>query len=80
MLSDDKGNYVYIVNGKNEVERRDIKIGTVNDSGVTIAAGLSGNEAGRALGRAVPQPGPEGESAGVRRRTEAATRRKQLSS
>jgi RND family efflux transporter MFP subunit len=45
VLSDDKGNYVYIINGKKEVERRDIKIGAVNDSGVTIAAGLSGNEA-----------------------------------
>jgi RND family efflux transporter MFP subunit len=45
VLSDDRGNYVYIVNGKNEVERRDIKIGSVNDSGVTIAQGLSGNEA-----------------------------------
>jgi HlyD family secretion protein len=45
VLSDDKGNYVYIVNQKNEVERRPIKIGTVGDSGVTIAEGLSGNEA-----------------------------------
>jgi HlyD family secretion protein len=45
VLSDDKGNYVYIVNGKNEVERRDIKIGAVNDTGVTIASGLNGNEA-----------------------------------
>jgi HlyD family secretion protein len=45
VLSDDKGNYVYIINGKNEVERRDIKIGAVNDTGVTIASGLSGNEA-----------------------------------
>jgi RND family efflux transporter MFP subunit len=45
VLSDDKGNYVYIVNAKNEVERRDIKIGTVNEDGVTIASGLSGNEA-----------------------------------
>ena len=45
VLSDDKGNYVYIINAKNEVERRDIKIGTVNENGVTIAAGLSGNEA-----------------------------------
>ena len=45
VLSDDKGNYVYIINGKNVVERRDIKIGTVNETGVTIAAGLSGNEA-----------------------------------
>jgi HlyD family secretion protein len=44
VLSDDRGNYAYIVNGKNEIERRDIKIGTVNDAGVTIAAGLSGSE------------------------------------
>jgi RND family efflux transporter MFP subunit len=45
VLSDDKGNYVYIVNPNNEVERRDIKIGNVNDAGVTIAEGLTGNEA-----------------------------------
>jgi HlyD family secretion protein len=45
VLSDDKGNYVYIINGKKEVERRNIQIGTVNDNGVTITAGLSGNEA-----------------------------------
>jgi RND family efflux transporter MFP subunit len=45
VLSDDAGNYVYIINGKNEVERRNIKIGTVSDEGVTIAEGISGNEA-----------------------------------
>jgi len=45
ILSDDKGNYVYIINGKNGVERRDIQIGSVNDSGVTVASGLSGTEA-----------------------------------
>jgi RND family efflux transporter MFP subunit len=45
VLSDDAGNYVYIVNGKNQVERRDIKIGNVSDEGVTIAEGISGNEA-----------------------------------
>ena len=45
VLSDDKGNYVYIINAKKEVERRGIKIGTVDDNGVTIAEGLSGNEA-----------------------------------
>jgi HlyD family secretion protein len=45
VLSDDKGNYVYVVNAKNEVERRPIVIGSVNDNGVTIAQGLSGNEA-----------------------------------
>jgi HlyD family secretion protein len=44
VLSDDKGNYVYVVNAKNEIERRPIKIGTVDDSGVTIAEGISGNE------------------------------------
>jgi len=44
VLSDDKGNYVYIVNAKNEVERRSIKIGTITDEGVTIAEGLSGQE------------------------------------
>jgi RND family efflux transporter MFP subunit len=45
VLSDDKGNYVYIVNSKNAVERRDITIGEVDESGVTIASGLTGNEA-----------------------------------
>jgi HlyD family secretion protein len=45
VLSDDKGNYVYIVNAKNEIERRGITIGGVGENGVTIAAGLSGNEA-----------------------------------
>jgi len=44
VLSDEKGNYVYVINGKNEVERRAIKIGTVDDNGVTIAQGLTGNE------------------------------------
>ena len=44
VLSDEKGNYVYIVDAKNQVERRDITIGTVNDSGVTVSAGLNGNE------------------------------------
>ena len=45
VLSDDAGNYVYVVNSKNEVERRNIKIGSVNDTGVTIESGLSGSEA-----------------------------------
>ena len=45
VLSDDQGNYVYVINSKNEVERHSIKIGAVNDSGVTIAEGISGNEA-----------------------------------
>lgn len=44
VLSDEDGNYVYVVNAKHEVERRGIKIGEINDSGVSIATGLSGNE------------------------------------
>ncbi len=45
VLSDAKGNYVYVINGKNEVERRDVRVGAINDSGVTIVEGLSGQEA-----------------------------------
>lgn len=45
VLSDEKGNYVLIVGARGLVERRDIKVGTITDSGVTIAAGLSGQEA-----------------------------------
>lgn len=45
VLSDQDGNYVYVINGKREVERRAIKIGAVSDNGVTIAEGISGSEA-----------------------------------
>jgi RND family efflux transporter MFP subunit len=45
VLSDDRGNYVYIVNGKKEVERRDVKIGEVSEAGVSIISGISGREA-----------------------------------
>jgi RND family efflux transporter MFP subunit len=44
VLSDEKGNYVYVVSPKNEVERRDVQIGNVDERGVTIIAGLSGQE------------------------------------
>jgi hypothetical protein len=44
VLSDDQGNYVYVVNRKNEVERRNVKIGGVDGQGVSIAEGLSGQE------------------------------------
>ncbi|HET7707972.1 MAG TPA: efflux RND transporter periplasmic adaptor subunit [Sphingomicrobium sp.] len=45
VLSDSKGNYVYVVNARNEVERRAIRTGPVTEAGVTIVAGLSGQEA-----------------------------------
>jgi RND family efflux transporter MFP subunit len=44
VLSDAKGNYVYVINGKNEVERRDVRVGAVSDDGVTVVEGLSGQE------------------------------------
>ncbi len=43
--SDTKGSYVYVVGAGNKIERRDVKVGDVSDAGVTILAGLSGNEA-----------------------------------
>ncbi len=45
VLSDEKGNYVYVINAKNEVERRDVKIGAVDENGVTVTGGISGSEA-----------------------------------
>ena len=42
--SDTHGNYVYILNAENKVERRDVRVGEVNDRGVAIASGLNGNE------------------------------------
>jgi HlyD family secretion protein len=43
--SDAKGNFVYIVAKGNKIERRDVQVGDVNDQGVTILTGLSGQEA-----------------------------------
>ena len=45
VLSDSKGNYVYIVNARNEVERRAVKVAAVGEGGISIAEGLSGQEA-----------------------------------
>lgn len=42
--SDSDGNYVYIINEDNIVERRDVTIGTVGSTGITIREGLRGNE------------------------------------
>jgi RND family efflux transporter MFP subunit len=45
VLSDENGNYVYIINNRDVVERRNVKIGNVDEQGVVIASGLSGTEA-----------------------------------
>jgi HlyD family secretion protein len=39
-----QGNYVYVINDQDTVERRDVRVGAVDDRGVTIAQGLSGQE------------------------------------
>ncbi|WP_265571691.1 efflux RND transporter periplasmic adaptor subunit [Sphingomicrobium nitratireducens] len=44
VMADARGNYVYVVNDKNEVVRVDVKVGSVDDRGVTIVEGLTGNE------------------------------------
>ncbi|HEV2078742.1 MAG TPA: efflux RND transporter periplasmic adaptor subunit [Allosphingosinicella sp.] len=44
VLSDERGNYVYIVGPGDKIVRRDVRVGTVDERGVTIAAGLSGQE------------------------------------
>ena len=42
--SDTKGNFVYILNAKDEAERRAITTGDVSDAGVAIPSGLQGTE------------------------------------
>ncbi|MBY0520959.1 MAG: efflux RND transporter periplasmic adaptor subunit [Sphingomonas sp.] len=42
--SDAKGNFVYVVDTKNIVVRRPIKVGQVSDAGVAIVEGLNGRE------------------------------------
>ena len=43
--SDAKGNFVYVVGKDNKIEHRAVKVGDVNDAGVTVLEGLSGQEA-----------------------------------
>lgn len=44
VLSDEQGNYVYVVGPGNAVQRRPVTTGDVSDKGITILSGLSGNE------------------------------------
>lgn len=44
VLSDGKGNFVYLVDGANKAVRRDVTVGEVSDQGVAIASGLNGTE------------------------------------
>ena len=42
--SDQGGSYVYVIDANNQVVRRDVEVGSVTNEGVSIAAGLSGQE------------------------------------
>jgi HlyD family secretion protein len=44
VLSDDQGNYVYVIDQDSKVQRRPVKIGDVSDAGVAVLSGLQGNE------------------------------------
>ncbi|KTT71482.1 efflux RND transporter periplasmic adaptor subunit [Sphingomonas endophytica] len=44
LLSDERGNYVYIIDAQNRAQRRAVTLGTVDDDRVAIASGLSGEE------------------------------------
>ena len=55
--SDDRGNFVFIVDGDGTVVRRNVTLGEVNDQGVAILTGLSGNEHVVAMAGAFLNPG-----------------------
>jgi RND family efflux transporter MFP subunit len=57
VMSDTKGNFVYIVGSDNKVVRRDVTIGEVDDRGVSIKSGLAGTERVVASAGAFLNPG-----------------------
>jgi RND family efflux transporter MFP subunit len=44
VLSDERGNFVYVIDAENTVVRREVVIGEVTDRGMAIVSGLAGNE------------------------------------
>lgn len=42
--TDAKGHYVYVVNARNEAERRAVQVGAPTENGVAVTAGLAGDE------------------------------------
>lgn len=42
--SDDRGSYVYIVDGEGTVVRRDVSLGMIKSEGIVVASGLDGTE------------------------------------
>ena len=44
LQSDEKGNFVFVIDRQNKAQRRDVTLGPVDNNKVAIASGLSGNE------------------------------------
>ncbi|HEX9933389.1 MAG TPA: efflux RND transporter periplasmic adaptor subunit [Allosphingosinicella sp.] len=44
VLSDQRGNYVYVIGPDDKIVRRDVQVGDVTDRGVAISGGLNGTE------------------------------------
>jgi HlyD family secretion protein len=68
VLNDTRGSYVYIIDQKNVVRRRNVRVASVTDEGVVVGEGLAGNE------RVVLSAGPfltEGETVRPQRATAA---------
>ena len=57
VMSDAKGNFVYLVGADSRIIRRDVKVGDVDDRGVTILSGLTGSERVVASAGAFLSPG-----------------------
>ena len=57
VLADAKGNFVYVVGADDKVSRREVKVGQVDDRGVSISGGLTGTERVIASAGAFLNPG-----------------------
>lgn len=55
--TDAKGHFVYIINARDETERRDVEVGQVSEKGVAVTSGLNGNERIVASAGAFLRPG-----------------------
>lgn len=55
--TDAKGHFVYIINGRNETERRQVEVGPVSPNGVPVTRGLNGGERIVASAGAFLRPG-----------------------
>jgi HlyD family secretion protein len=57
VLSDERGPYVYIVNGENRIERRAVRFSDTDPRGIVIEAGLTGAERVVTIAAAFLRPG-----------------------